>query len=98
MFVMRGNEDDNGPMGTSSTSQHTKPVEPWHLYVEEQQVRSLIDDRRDCRRSTIRLTDHVDVALVAEHGDQSLASEHLVVDDERAHPPLGRCGHAVAGL
>ena len=67
-----------------------EPVPSRHLYVEEHEVRLHVANRRHRVVAIVRLPDDLHGGVVAEHVDDPLTGQGLVVDHEHAH----RRGHA----
>ncbi len=92
VLVVGRDEDDHRHLVHAHRLDHLEAIELGHLQVEEDQVRA--DAPHGVHRgAAVRALAHqLDVALVAQQGDQPLAGQRLVVDDQRANR---RGGHAV---
>src|SRR5436190_820016 len=75
--------------GTTRTlprfSHHVEASEPWHLHVEEHQVRIERVDGVHRRVAVVDLANDLDASLRAEHVRDALPRERFVVDDQDAN-------------
>src|SRR5262249_5301800 len=63
-----------------------------HLHVEKGEVRVVVLNRLDCRRSVVAFGDEVEPRLGGNQPLEPLAAERLVVGDEDARPHRRRLG------
>jgi hypothetical protein len=79
--VVGGNEHDRREVCRGDARDDIEPVEPWHLHVEEHEVRAQRENRVHRRLAIAGLADDLDVLFPPEADAQPFARKRLVVDE-----------------
>lgn len=82
---VKGGEDDGGRLVACGLqpAQHAHAVEPRHFQVEQQHMGAQRSQHVQCLLAVARCARHLEIGLCAEHGDQPIAHNWMVVHHQQ---------------